>query len=310
MALTLLQIVQTAANELGLNAPSIVVGSSDTQVKQLLALVNRDSYQLFKERTWSFLRTEFIINIGAPSTITGNVTLGSTTVTGCSSTAGLDENYSISGAGLPTSQRISSVTSSTVLEMEMEATATGTGVTLTCVRDTFDLPSDFDHYIDKTWWDRTNHWMLIGPDSPQFTQWLKSGVVSTGPRRHFTQIGKFPSVYRIWPPPTSSDTPAALSFEYISSGWIATAAGAYQSTFTADTDSPVALDQALILGTKWRMWQINGFDYGAFQAEYNDYVAREISRDGGAPDLSMNNRRWPLLINSGNVQDGNFPGMG
>ena len=42
--LTLLEMVQTACNELGLNAPTTVVGSQDLQVIQLLALMNRDGH--------------------------------------------------------------------------------------------------------------------------------------------------------------------------------------------------------------------------------------------------------------------------
>jgi hypothetical protein len=64
----------------------------------------------------------------------------------------------------------------------------------------------------------------------------------------------------------------------------------------------------LILGCKWRFWQIKGFDYGAMQAEYVDFVNREKARDGGMPDLSLNRRRHPWLITSANVQDGFFPG--
>jgi hypothetical protein len=78
--------------------------------------------------------------------------------------------------------------------------------------------------------------------------------------------------------------------------------------FTADTDTSLLDDQALILGCKWRMWQIKGFDYAPMQAEYVDYVNRQRARDGGMPDLSMTRRSYPYLITSANVQDGNFPG--
>lgn len=306
---TILEIIQAITQELGLPEPAIVVGSNDIQVKQLLSLANRSTRNIFKEREWSFLRTEWIVNIGAPVNITGNVSIGSTTVTNCSSTVGLDQNYAVSGVGMPQAQRITSVTDATTIEMEMESTADGIGVEITCARDTFDLPSDYDHTIGQTWWDRTNHWMLIGPDSPQTTQWLKSGIVATGPRRHFTQIGKnFPSVYRIWPPPTSQDTPSALSFEYISNGWIVTQEGTYQSTFTADTDQPVALDQSVILDVKWRWQQIKGASYGALQAEFMEFLNREKARDGQSPILALNARRYPYLITTANVQDGFFPG--
>ena len=56
------------------------------------------------------------------------------------------------------------------------------------------------HYIGQTWWDRTNRWALLGPDSPQIDQWHRSGIYVTGPRRHFRQIGNTTNAWRIWPP--------------------------------------------------------------------------------------------------------------
>ncbi len=190
----------------------------------------------------------------------------------------------------------------------MEATATGTAQEMTFARDTYELPSDFDHYIPHTWWDRTNHWMLVGPQSPQFDQWQRSGIVTTGPRRRWRQIGRRPTVWRIWPPPTSQSVPGALVFEFVSDGWVEHDDGTFGKRFTADTDLSLLDDDALILGVKWRFWQIKGFEFGSMQAEYIDYVNRLKARDGGMADLSMTRRRFQYLITSANVQDGSFPG--
>jgi hypothetical protein len=150
--------------------------------------------------------------------------------------------------------------------------------------------------------------MLIGPQSPQFDQWQRSGIVTTGPRRRWRQIGHRPTVFRLWPPPTATTVPAALVFEYVSDGWVNHSDVTYGMRFTVDTDTSLLDDQALILGCKWRMWQIKGFDYAPMQAEYVDYVNRLRARDGGMPDLSMTRRSYPYLITSANIQDGNFPG--
>lgn len=306
---TLLNLVQTVCNELGLNAPSAVVGAADLQTKQLYALANRVGKNLFREHPWTVLRKEQIINIEEPTEITGDVTTGSAIITGCSSTVGLDENFSITGEGMPTAQRIVSNDSATQLTCQMLATATAADTDLTCVRDTFELNEDFDQYMTKTWWDRTNHWMTIGPDSQQTVQWLKSGIVATGPRRHWTQVGRKPSCYRVWPPPTSQDTPSALSFVYISNFWVVAADDTtLKAEFTADTDEPLLNEQMFILDMKWRFQQIKGFAYAALQAEAIDFINAEKARDGGMADLSMNQKQYPLLIGSANVQDGNFPG--
>ncbi len=69
--------------------------------------------------------------------------------------------------------------------------------------------------------------------------------------------------------------------------------------------------QAIIMGTKWRLWQIKGFDYAAMQAEYVDYVDRLIARDGGAADLSLAKpMQSPILITPASVPDGFWPGPG
>lgn len=305
--LTLLQIVQTACNELGLTAPTTVVGSTNLQILQLLALVNRDGIDLYQSRDWTCLQGEHIINVETPITLVGTVTANSTLCT-VTSTVGLSTAYAVDGDGQPQAQRIAAVVDSTTLTLEMESTASAVGTSLIFARDTYTLPSDFDHYISHTWWDRTNHWMLIGPQSPQFDQWQRSGIVTTGPRLRWRQIGHRPTVWRIWPPPTSQSVPDALVFEYVNDGWVAAADGTYKKRFTADTDTTILDDDALILGVKWRMWQIKGFSYGAMQQEYIDYVTRLKSRDGGIPDLDMTRRKLPYLLSSANVQDGFFPG--
>lgn len=313
--LNLLQIAQAAFQELGLNAPQTVVGSVDLQVIQLLALLNRDGNELYRSKSegWTALQGEHIINLETPITVTGDVAEGSTLIMNVSSTTGIEAGaYSVSGNGQPAAQRVSEIVDSTpgfgIIRVEMESTATATGTSLIFARDTYELPSDFDHYISHTWWDRTNHWMLIGPQSPQFDQWQRSGIVTTGPRIRWRQIGVRPTVWRVWPPPTSASTPDALVFEYVNDGWVQHIDGTFGNKFTADTDIPLLNDQMFILGAKWRLWQIKGFSYGALQQECLDFVNREKARDGGMPDLAMGRRKFPYLISSANVQDGNFPG--
>jgi hypothetical protein len=313
--LNLLEIVQTACNELGLLAPATVVGSSDLQIIQLLALVNRDGNEIYRGPSggWTALQGEHIVNLEAPILATGTVAQGSTNITNVSSTAGIVANYyAVDGNGMPAAQRVLEIVDSTpgagIIRLEMESTASAAGTTLTFARDTYEIPSDFNHFISHTWWDRTNHWMLIGPQSPQFDQWQRSGIVTQGPRLRWRRIGPGSTVFRLWPAPTGASTPDALVFEYVNDGWVQHIDGSYGNRFTADTDVPVLNDQMFILGAKWRMWQIKGFAYGAMQQEYIDFVNRERARDGGMPDLNMSRRKWPMLISSANVQDGSFPG--
>lgn len=306
--LTILQTVQKAADQLGLTAPSTLF-STDLQTVQLRSLIELDGLSLYQDRDWTCLSGEHIINVETPITQNGTYTTGSTDITGLSDTSVLTANYySVTGNGSPAAQRVTSILSPTSVRCEMEFTAPSTAQPVIFARDTYTLPSDFDHYIPNTWWDRTNHWMLIGPQSPQFDQWQRSGIVTTGPRLRWRQIGIKPTVFRLWPPPTSQSVPDALVFEYVNEGWVAHADGSYGKYITADNDTTLMDDVALMLGVKWRMWQIKGFSYGAMQQEYIDFTNRLKARDGGMPDLSMMRRSPGYLITSANVQDGNFPG--
>jgi len=308
--MTLLELIQTACAELGLNQPQIVAGSTDLQVIQLHSLANREGQNLYRDYDWTELQNEFIINVEFPTDTTGDVAENSAIISNLPTTAGLDTNYAISGDGMPQAQRVAEVLDGTTIRASMESTATATGTTLTFARDTYDMPDDFDRYIGQTWWDRTNHWRLIGPDSPQMDQYLRSGIFATGPRIRWRQIGKPPAMWRIWPPPTSENTPDALVWEYVSKNWVKKADGTYSNSMALDTDEPVLDPQAIILGIKWRAWQIKGMDYGSMQQEYLDYVNQLEARNGGNPDLFLNRRTGPFLIGTQNIQDGFWPGPG
>lgn len=315
MSLNFLQIVQTACAELGLTQPSTLVGSTNLQVTQLAALTNRDCQSLYRDHDWTALQVEHIINVETPTVTTGDVSVNSALITNIPTTSGLSTSYAVSGDGQPQAQRIAEIIDATTVRCEMETIAlsgSGIGTEITFAKDTYDLPDDFDRYIGQTWWDRTNHWRLIGPDSPQFYQYLRSGIFATGPRVRWSQIGRKPSAWRMWPPPTAQNTPDALVWMYVSTNWCVKQDGTTADKMTADTDVPLLDPQAVILGCKWRMWQIKGFSAEAreFQSEYVDYVSALVARDGGSPDLYLNRRSGPFLITAGNVQDGFWPGPG
>lgn len=308
--MNLLEIITAACNELGLNPPAIVAGSTALQTIQMQALANREGQGLYRDYDWTQLQKEFVINVQSPIDTTGDVTLGSQLITNIPDTTGLDTAYNVSGTGMPQAQVITEVVDGNTVRVEMEATESEVGATLTFAKQTYDLPDDFDRYIGQTWWDRTNHWRLIGPDSPQMQQYIKSGIFATGPRIRWYQKGRQPSALYIWPPPTAQTTPDALVWEYVSRNWVEKEDGTFANSMTADADVPLLDPQAVILGVKWRYWQIKGMDYGAMQAEYNDYVSQLCARDGGNPDLFMNRRTGPFLIGTQNVQDGFWPGPG
>ena len=192
--------------------------------------------------------------------------------------------------------------------VDMNATATATGQAFTLARDTYAVPADFVTFMNRTQWDRTNHWELIGPMSPQENQWVMSGIVTTGPRRRFRQVGRGVDVFRIWPPPTANDTPSTLSYEYVSSYWASDSAGTPQAAFVYDTDTCVYDDRLMIAGIKYMYFASKGFEASRLERDYRNYLQTSIGRDGGGATLNMSRSRWPIFISPASVQDGNFPG--
>lgn len=310
--LNLLQIVQAVTGELGLVQPSVVIGATDLQTLQLYNLVNRCGDSLKRDHDWTFLQTLFTLNVAAPTVTTGNLTNGSAVITGIPSTAAITAGiYVVTGSAIPVAARVVSVDSSTQVTMDMVATGNQTATTLTFAKDTYPENSDFDRFLNGTAWDRTNRWALLGPDSPQLDEYHRSGIVTTGPRRHFRQVGNLVAgTYRLWPPPATVDTPFQIAWEYLSLNWVRVNGGStLAASMVNDADTPLIDSQALILGTKWRFLEAKGIPTAAsMQVEFRDYVEQLKARDGGAPTLNMGRRFEPYLLSPWNIQDANYPG--
>jgi len=315
-------MVQQVTGELGLPQPSSVATNSDPQVVQFFNLFQRELTELrqCKSDGWTVLQTLWIIQVANPITILGDLTEGSTLIQNLSSTATFSTNpttYLItdSSGNLPVSTRLVSVnTSASTLIVDSQANGSATQATLTVMQDTYAMPTDFDFYIGTTWWDRTNRWALLGPDSPQIDQWHRSGIYVTGPRRHFRQLGQLPNAWRIWPPlSTASTTPQELVFEYSSqNAVIVTPFGGGTTTtaalFANDTDIPILDAQAIMLGVKWRWAQAKRYQYADYQQEYLDYVDRLKARDGGNRIQSLSPEPAPDYITPSSTPDGFWPG--
>lgn len=311
-ALNLLAIAQRVVGELGLPALTSVVGNLDATATQILALANRSGDGLYQDHQWTVSQNLCVINITTPTYIGDAVFVSGSTTFTITTTAGIVANYfAVTGVNVPTAARVTDVNIDGVtLTMDEPAVITGTSPVI-IVQDTFAIPEDFKWYLNRTMWDRTNHWELIGPISPQIDEWQRSGIVTQGPRKRWRQVGLPNTCWRIWPPPSAStDYPDTLVFEYESAYWVQNAAGTRIPYFTADTDTPVIDSNALVLDIKWRLWQIKNLpNWGAFQAEALDYVSRLASRDGGSADLTLGRRLTPddYLLTPWNAPDGNFP---
>lgn len=319
--MNLLEIITAACWEMGLRPPAVVVGNDDLQTQQMFYLVNRGLTELRKANDWTVLQRTFVINEASVLSTTGTVTENSASITSVADTTGIVAGtWAVSGAYINQAARVSAVSGSTVT-MNMPATGSATATDLVFVQDTFALPDDLDHYLNDTWWDRTNHWQLIGPESPQVDEWHQSGIVAWGPRRTWRQVAKTPlptgveasNLYRLWPPLGTEESPFSIAFEYLSRLAVYSADDDIMiENFEADDDTTVLDGQALVLDLKWRFMQAKGLPQMAqYQAEYNDYLQRYAARDGAAKTLSLARGVGDrFLLTPWNVSDGNWPGNG
>ncbi len=310
MAQTLLALVAHVSGEIGLTVPTAVIGNSTPDVLQMLYLANGLGNDMLRRQDWQKLTVEYRFSTVAYE-YTGTTTASSTTLSALSSTTGLTTNptyFGVSGTGINQDTNLVSVNAgASTAVISQVASAAGTAVTLTFGQLRYAFPTDFDRLINRTQWDRTDHWELIGPETPQEWQFLKSGWISTGPRMRFRQLG---NLFQVWPFPANA---MSLGFEYVSTYWVAAASAALsKSSFTVDTDTCAFSDRLMTLGLKMRYREAKGFDVGnptvpgTLAYDFNHQLELEKSMDAGAKTLSMGPKPTPMLIGWENIPDSSY----
>ena len=291
----LLTDVQDICLELGLPSPNAVATSSDPQVLQIQALINRVGDTLSTERDWQVLASEHRFET-VYYQYTGDVTDGSTTITNLSSVAGLSTDFMCSGTGIMQDTFISSVGTTTV-EMNIPSTETATGIQITFAQVMYSMPADYARMVDKTQYNKSNRWSIIGPKDAQEWQWLKASYVTTGPRMRFRMMG---DKFTLWPMPTAV---LVLGFEYVSNAWVRAADGTLKNKMTVDSDVSRFPSRLMILGTKLKLFEIKGFDTVAVFQDYMRELDKWKASESGADTLSLAPKYPNLLLTQNNLPD-------
>lgn len=305
MARTFLQLMQQAANELGIPEPSQVIGAQDEQSKQLLALAQREgkdfSVLANKNGGWQDLHNEYTFTTWA-NTQTGTITSGSAVVTGLSNTSGFSaESFGALADGIPSGSIIVSIDSPTQVTLSQDATASGS-VPIIFGQIGYPLPDDLEYFAQRTWWDNTYKWELLGPITAQEKQILKYGIIASGPRSKF-YIRK--NLMYLNPMPTV--TGQLFAYDYFSNAWCQSASGTSQRLWTADTDTYKLDEDCFIQGIKWRFLRAKGLDYTQEKADYDMDCQRVMSRDGGNRDLPIAGGTYGArFLDDANIPETNF----
>ncbi len=295
MSSTLLQLVQAATGEMGLTVPTYVAGNPATDTVQMMALANAVGSELQREYDWEFLAKEYRFTTQFLIT-TGNLSANSAVVTSMGATTGLDSTYMVSGTGVNQDTYVLTNDSSSQVTLSQAVTTSGNSVSLTFGKTKYALPSDYDRQVDSTHFDKSKRWQMLGPETAQQWQWLKSSYISTGPRLRYRIMGGY---FQIWP---MIATPEYLGFEYLSNGWV-NPATTPSSSFSSDTDTCAFPDRLMIAGLKMRYFEAKGFNSDAYSRDFLRQLDIAKSNDHGSPSLSMAPRLSEILIGIEQVPD-------
>ena len=306
MPRTLLELVQAACDEIGIPQPSAIIGQVDDQSRQLLALANRegkDFSALANSRGgWQALHKEYVFQTEVQSATTGDTTDGSAVITNIPSTAGITaETWSVSGTGIPREAKVVSVDSATQVTLDRACTASGTGVSITFAQFGYSLPSDFEYFVQRSYWDGNMLWELMGPITAQEKQVLRYGTVASGPRKKFYVRNN--KMYLFPVPDTDGEE---VAFDYYSNAWCQSSGGTAQTKWTADTDTYKLDEDCFIQGMKWRFLRAKGLDYTQEKLDYDTDCMRVLARDGGARDLSLTYNGGLKFLGTDNIPDGGY----
>ena len=233
------------------------------------------------------------------TTATGSWVDGVAVITGLASTAGLDTTYQVQGNGIPNATYITSVGATTV-DINYQPTATVVNGEVIFQKVKYDLPVDYYSTVNRTHWDKSKRWEMLGPESPQQWEWLLSGYISTGPRIRWRLLGQY---FQIWPGMNAGEL---LGFEYRSKGWAYNASGIVQNSMTADNDTCIYPDRVMVLATKLKYFEAKGFDTTALYRDYLMELEAAIAQDTAAANLSFAPRPGTVLIGYDNIPDSGY----
>ncbi len=169
----------------------------------------------------------------------------------------------------------------------------------------YDLPDDWAYFRDQTQWDRTDHWPLLGPKSPQEWAWLKGSLVAALPRQRFRVAN---NKFKIWPVPDPTAPFATLAMEYIDKNWIEPAAGGPPNTnmIISDGDTLLYNPWLLIKFVKFKFYELKGFPTTGVQADFMRIFNSLTGKDVGAKILSLSPRYTSQYLGPWSIPDGSW----
>lgn len=310
MARTLLQMCQEAADNAGVGQPSAIVGNTDETARRLLAAAQREGQILARraQNGWVDMIREKTVTIKMTGTADGTTANKLVNSAETFKTKTVTVGDAVENTTDSTQTTVTAVDSETQLTLADDIFVSGEGYAI--YRQAHAFPSDYKRLIDDTLWDRSNYWEMRGPLSPAQWQVYKSSVLgATATTRRRWRIRNAGDGYgKVWyidPQPDVGENDT-LVYEYVSDAWCASAAGAAQSRWAADTDTFVLDDFIFMLGVTWRVMRSVGLAYEEEWDEWDEQVCNALGDDTGGVILSLTHSRPESLLTTCNVPDTGF----
>jgi hypothetical protein len=163
------------------------------------------------------------------------------------------------------------------------------------------VPTDMDHFIPNSFFNRTTRLQMLGPLTPQ--QWQ---AIQAQPQLNLVYLAyrERDGAFLITPPPAAGNE---IYYEYVTKNWVRAANGDLKSSFTADSDEPRMGDKLFRLGIRWRFLKSKGLDYSQDFDTYQRQVQTETARVGGSTMLDITGKSVFNAWGFPNLPLGNFP---
>lgn len=147
----------------------------------------------------------------------------------------------------------------------------------------YDLPTDFDRFINLTFWNSSNQMQVFGPLDAQKWRQIVNSTISGGASYNYFRIRANKIV--LYPAVSGGEN---FIYEYITKNFVKNADGELQSDFTDDSDEPTIDSYIIKLDAIWRFLKNNGKPYAEEQRTANLAIAERVSKNGARPVISHN----------------------
>jgi hypothetical protein len=156
----------------------------------------------------------------------------------------------------------------------------------------YNLPTDFDRFVNDTFWNTSEMWPVKGPMTPEEWRILKNSTISGGATTEYFRIRQGQTL--LFPIPTSSTD--SYIYEYITNNIINSSDGSGQTAWLADTDVPVIDEYIVRLDATWRWLEKNGRPYSEEQRTANNAIAERVRVNGARRKVRHNYSNFDVKI--------------